>query len=173
MRRSCRTSDGPAPSPMPQSASTFFLTAPTPWLLTMVSATTTKKWGDQAFSEIVSQWYRGHGRLGTYSVVMFDSLDVNGRKYNAGFVTDDSRVLEVSCTQTPVVTRPWGSNSEYPPTTASHLPQGIVLQFQFGDGSISQSTTLLRLLLFRYLASSEPLALSRVESKEGRSTKGG
>lgn len=94
-----------------------------------------KTWGDQAFSESVSQWYRGHGRLGPYSVVVFDSLDVNDRKYNAGFVTDNSRVLEVSCTRTSVVTRPWGSNSEYPPTAASQPPEGLGLQFQLGDGS--------------------------------------
>lgn len=94
-----------------------------------------QNWGDRAVPESASQWYWGHGRMGPYSVVFFDSLNVNAKEYNAGFVTDDGRVLEVSCTQKSAVARPWGLNSEYPPTAASQPPEGLGLQFQLGDGS--------------------------------------
>lgn len=94
-----------------------------------------KNWGDRPFFESAAQWYWGHGRIGPYSVVFLDSLDITGREYAAGYVTEDGRVLQVSCTPTSVVTRAWGSNSEYPPTSGSGPIDGLGLQFQLGDGS--------------------------------------
>ncbi|KAI3390364.1 hypothetical protein diail_9946 [Diaporthe ilicicola] len=94
-----------------------------------------KNWGDQPLPMSAVQWYWGHGRVGPYSIVLFDSLDATGREYTGGYVAEDGRVLEVSCTAASVVARPWGSNSEYPPTAATGPIEGLGLQFQLGDGS--------------------------------------
>lgn len=94
-----------------------------------------KNWGDQALWDSTSQWYWGHGRLGPYSIVFLDSLDRTAKEYATGYVTENGRVMEVSCAPTSVVAHPWGNDSEYPPTGANGPIEGLGLQFQLGDGS--------------------------------------
>ncbi|KUI56178.1 hypothetical protein VP1G_03512 [Cytospora mali] len=93
-----------------------------------------KNWGDRPFVESASQWYWGHARLGPYSLVWFDALDITGQEYFSGYVAQDGKVLEASCVSEAVVVRPWGANSTYPPTLTTGPMQGLELEFNLGDG---------------------------------------
>lgn len=94
-----------------------------------------KNWGAQSFVSSTSQWYWGHARLGPYSLVWFDALDWAGDEYVSGYVVQDGKVLEASCTAQAVTVRPWGINSTYPPTLATGLPEGLEATFDLGNGT--------------------------------------
>lgn len=95
-----------------------------------------KNWGDAAFAGYVGSWYWGHARLGNYSLVWFDTLDLASPavEYFSGYVALDGEVLLSSCDAGAVTVRPWGANDTYPPTVASGLMQGLDVVFDLGGG---------------------------------------
>ncbi|KAL7916776.1 hypothetical protein GGI35DRAFT_466301 [Trichoderma velutinum] len=93
-----------------------------------------KNWGDAPFTSVTSSWYWGHARLGPYSVVWFDAIDKAGREYFSGYVSQNGEVLQGSCTKDAVVVRPWGKNSEYPPTEKTGIMEGLGIKFNLGKG---------------------------------------
>lgn len=94
-----------------------------------------KNWGDEAFAGVVSSWYWGHAHLGDYSLVWFNTLDLEGVEYFSGYVALDGTVLLASCADDAVTARPWGANDTYPPTATSGIMQGMEITFDLGDGS--------------------------------------
>ncbi|THC94107.1 hypothetical protein EYZ11_006396 [Aspergillus tanneri] len=56
-----------------------------------------KNWGDQRFDQHVRTWYWGHGRLGPYSLVWFDTVQLDGSRYVSAYVARDGRVVQSSC----------------------------------------------------------------------------
>lgn len=93
-----------------------------------------KNWGDAPFISAISTWYWGHAHLGPYSIVWFDAVDQAGVEYQSGYVAKDGKLLLGSCAHGSVVVRPWGSNSEYPPTISTPPMQGLDVQFDLGHG---------------------------------------
>lgn len=107
-----------------------------------------KNWGDQPFVSSTTQWYWGHARLGPYSLVWFDALDMAGEEYFSGYVVEDGSVIEASCASQAVVARPWGANSTYPPTLTTGPMQGLEVEFDLGNGTtlvanVTTGTTLI------------------------------
>lgn len=95
-----------------------------------------KNWGDRPFVESTEQWYWGHARLGPYSLVWFDALDLAGTEYVSGYVSSDGQALLSSCASNAVVARPWGANDTYPPTITTGLMQGMEVRFDLGNGEM-------------------------------------
>lgn len=95
-----------------------------------------KNWGDAAFALSVGSWYWGHARLGDYSLVWFDTLDLAApaAEYFSAYVARDGDVLLSSCAAGAVTVRPWGANDTYPPTVSSGLMQGLEVVFALDDG---------------------------------------
>jgi hypothetical protein len=86
-----------------------------------------KNWGDQPFFDSVGSWYWGHGRLGPYSVVWFDALDINGTEHSSSYVAKDGKILSAGCGDKSVLVRPWGGDDTYPPPETTANPYGFIL----------------------------------------------
>ncbi|KAJ1547796.1 hypothetical protein HK405_004902 [Cladochytrium tenue] len=102
-----------------------------------------KNWGDQPFTESVQSWYWGHGRLGPFSLVWFDAISTDGVENYSAFVYDSKSsdpVIAASCEARAVVVRPFGNNSEYPPTPASGTPDGYTISFDLGSRGVLNVT---------------------------------
>ncbi|KAK3937747.1 Hydroxyneurosporene dehydrogenase [Diplogelasinospora grovesii] len=95
-----------------------------------------KNWGVVPFVSVVQSWYWGHGRLGPYSVVWFDTLARDGNEYGSAYVAYDGKVIEAGCGTDTLSARPFGKNSTYPPTPAIGAPQFMALRFDLGDGKM-------------------------------------
>lgn len=104
-----------------------------------------KNWGDKPFLQSTSQWYWGHARLGPYSLVWFDTFGVgptNETEYFSGYVAANGSILASSCLANAVVVRPWGTNSAFPPTVLTGVPQGLEVVFDLGEvGILSANVT--------------------------------
>ncbi|KAA6414013.1 MAG: hypothetical protein FRX48_02375 [Lasallia pustulata] len=95
-----------------------------------------KNWGDQPFYSSVSSWYWGHGRLGPYSIVWFDALDITGTEYVSSYVAFDGRIVTATCSGISV--RPTGANDTYPPTYSSGPPSGFYIEVDLGVEGVLQ-----------------------------------
>lgn len=94
-----------------------------------------KNWGDEPFANVVGSWYWGHAHLGSYSLVWFDILGLDGTEYFSGYVAEDGNILPTSCTENAVTVRPWGANDTYPPTPSSGIMQGLEVTFSLDNGT--------------------------------------
>ena len=100
------------------------------------------------FAQTVRSWYWGHGRLGEYSVVWFDSLTPNGSEFSSVFV---SRRAEVPASQCGAVqVRPYGENSTFPLAMSSGNAAGFRFTVQLSKDEtlqvdVSAHTTLVSL----------------------------
>lgn len=94
-----------------------------------------KNWGDDPFASVVSSWYWGHAHLGPYSLVWFNTIDLDGNEYFSGYVAENGTALLASCIEEAVTARPWGFNDTYPPTATSGIMQGIEVTFDLSDGT--------------------------------------
>ncbi|KAJ6552970.1 hypothetical protein B0H19DRAFT_842716, partial [Mycena capillaripes] len=83
-----------------------------------------KNWTPQPFGNSVGLWYWGHGRIGPYSVVWFDFLDLNGTEYGSAYVAKDDSILVASCDLSSIRVRPIGENATYPPGNDLGFPSG-------------------------------------------------
>lgn len=93
-----------------------------------------KNWGDKYFPTTTSTWYWGHATVDSYSVVWFDAVDIEGKRYTSSYVAKDGLVLQSSCEYLSVQAKPWGTNSEWPPKIASGVPQGMEIAFKLDPG---------------------------------------
>ncbi|KIW04832.1 uncharacterized protein PV09_04015 [Verruconis gallopava] len=98
-----------------------------------------KNWGDEPFIDAVQSWYWDHGRVGPYSIVWFDALETSGNEYVSGYVADDDQIVAV-CSAGSVVVRPYGANSEYPPTVSSGVPEGFIIVIDLWDAGLFNIT---------------------------------
>lgn len=94
-----------------------------------------KNWGSKPLKDSVDTWYQGHGYVGNYSLVWFDALDKDGEEHFSSFITHlDGEVVCNSCMRQPVVVRPWGENSAYPPKRGLPAPSGYNVRYDLGGG---------------------------------------
>ncbi|GJD04765.1 Hydroxyneurosporene synthase [Colletotrichum higginsianum IMI 349063] len=93
-----------------------------------------KNWAATIFSDTFNTWYWGHARLGPYSLVWFDVVTKDGREHFSSWITKDGELFTQSCQPNSVVVRPWGQNSEFPPTPKMPAPSGYMIQYDLGGG---------------------------------------
>ncbi|KAK2609485.1 hypothetical protein N8I77_002982 [Diaporthe amygdali] len=93
-----------------------------------------KNWGVKPLEETLNTWYWGHARVGSYSLVWLDALAKDGKEHFSSWITKDGDVVSKSCEEQSIVVRPWGENSEYPPTTNLSAPSGYNIRYELGDG---------------------------------------
>ncbi len=95
-----------------------------------------QNWGTVPFAEVVASWYWGHARLGDYSIVWFDFLDLAGQESASAYAAKDGKLLTASCAANAVVVRPAGANYEYPPSDADGSPDGFSVVMDLGPEGI-------------------------------------
>ncbi|KAJ7689381.1 hypothetical protein B0H17DRAFT_1066380 [Mycena rosella] len=91
-----------------------------------------QNWTPQPFGASVELWYWGHGRVGPYSVVWFDFLDLNGTEYGSAYVAKDKTILAASCDLRNIRVRPSGENATYPPGNDTGFPSGYHITLDLG-----------------------------------------
>ncbi|KAH9211042.1 hypothetical protein DL95DRAFT_258662, partial [Leptodontidium sp. 2 PMI_412] len=89
-----------------------------------------KNWGLQPLPDAVGSWYWGHARLGPYSLVYFDTLQLDGTEVVSGYLTKNGEIISLGCSGLRV--RPIGT--EYPPTATTPVPVGYTLKYQTKKG---------------------------------------
>ncbi|KAJ7318403.1 hypothetical protein DFH08DRAFT_892483 [Mycena albidolilacea] len=92
-----------------------------------------KNWSDIPFTSRVASWYWGHARLGPYSLVWFDYLDLAGAEHVSVYLARDNKIVGASCALGSVVVRPAG-NTTYPPTLGTPRPEGYRVSVEL-DGA--------------------------------------
>lgn len=134
-----------------------------------------KNWGDAPFANVVGSWYWGHAHLGDYSLVWFDTLDLDSNEYFSGYVALNGTILLSSCATDAVTVRPWGANDTYPPTTTSGIMQGVEVVFSLDDGTTLSANVTTGTIVMDYSNSVYIRALGEVvggleggETLEGR-----
>ncbi|KAJ7796076.1 hypothetical protein B0H13DRAFT_2510203 [Mycena leptocephala] len=91
-----------------------------------------KNWSDQPFTTHVASWYWGHGRVGPYSIVWFDFLDVTGTEFVSAYASKNGGILAASCALGSITVRPTGPNSTYPPIITTPNPTGYHISLDLG-----------------------------------------
>jgi hypothetical protein len=77
-----------------------------------------ENWGDAPFPSVVGTWYWGHGRLGPYSVVWFDTTSPTGQEYVSAYVSANNQIITGNCVLGGTKVRPSNSSHPYPPSLA-------------------------------------------------------
>lgn len=93
-----------------------------------------KNWGDKTVLKSPKFWDWGHTRLGPYSLVWYDLLDYNDTEYHRSYIAKDGEIIELSCDDDAVVTRPLG-NATWPPRDGLTKIPGVQSTFQLPDGT--------------------------------------
>ncbi|KAF9020615.1 RFC1-domain-containing protein [Hymenopellis radicata] len=107
-----------------------------------------KTWSPQPFGASVALWYWGHGRVGPYSVVWFDSLNVDGTEHGSAYVAKDNTILVASCDLSSIRVRPTGENATYPPGSDTGLPSGYHITLDLGpEGVLEIDATVVESLM--------------------------
>ena len=93
-------------------------------------------WGLTSFFLDVAHTYWGHARVGPYSISFSQALapnDAGGLSPALSInVAKDKKELFLNCDEGALLIRPWGENSEYPPTVATGPPTGLDMQIDLG-----------------------------------------
>jgi hypothetical protein len=95
-----------------------------------------QNWSNQPFTNNVASWYWGHGRLGPYSIVWFDTLGVDGKEYVSSYVSKHDKIVVSSCDAGSIKVRPNGVNSEYPPKVSTGNPGGFTIEIDLGKEGV-------------------------------------
>lgn len=93
-----------------------------------------QNWSNQPFTDAVQSWYWGHGRLGPYSVVWYDSISTDGTEYVSGYAVQNGQVVSSTCSGIKV--RPIGANSQYPPSPTLGTPGGFNIELSLDGGDV-------------------------------------
>ncbi|TVY82420.1 Tyrosinase family protein asqI [Lachnellula suecica] len=102
-----------------------------------------KNWSNQPFSQNVNSWVWGHGRLGNYSIVWFDTLSSNNTEFVSAYAALDGVIVASSCDPSSLVVRPTGPNDQYPPSVLTGDPGGFNITMDLGDaGTLSIDVTI-------------------------------
>ncbi|KAJ7446110.1 hypothetical protein FB451DRAFT_1188870 [Mycena latifolia] len=91
-----------------------------------------KNWSDEVFTTHVASWYWGHGRVGPYSIVWFDFLDLTGTEFVSAYASKDDKIVAASCTAGSIRVRPTGQNATYPPVLSTGNPSGYHIDLDLG-----------------------------------------
>ncbi|TVY26939.1 Tyrosinase family protein [Lachnellula hyalina] len=102
-----------------------------------------KNWSDQPFQQNVASWYWGHGRLGAYSIVWFDTLGLDGTEYVSAYASKDGEIVFSSCEASSLTVRPSGGDDQYPPSVSGGDPTGFTIWMDLGDaGALDVNVTM-------------------------------
>ncbi|KAK0637659.1 Tyrosinase family protein asqI [Lasiodiplodia hormozganensis] len=71
-----------------------------------------KNWAPFNFIAYLNQWYWGHGRAGSLSVVWFYHLDTANEVVASAYIAQDNKIIHSACSG--VTVRPFGEGVEYP-----------------------------------------------------------
>jgi hypothetical protein len=94
-----------------------------------------ENWGTTPFTEHASAWYWGHGRLGPYSVVWFDTVTPTGEEYVSAYVSKDGEIVYAHNSNLTV--RPTGAITTFPPVVGDE-PAGLAIQIDMGYQGIME-----------------------------------
>ncbi|ROV93912.1 hypothetical protein VSDG_06284 [Cytospora chrysosperma] len=96
-----------------------------------------KNWGTNSYSDVLNQWYWGHGRSGPYSVVFFWIIQDNGEIVASAYVTKHDKVIYSTCDPESVVIRPFDTEGiVYPvPFNGSASLEGLYINIDAGNGT--------------------------------------
>ncbi|TVY39700.1 Tyrosinase family protein [Lachnellula occidentalis] len=92
-----------------------------------------KNWMDQPFQQNVASWYWGHGRLGPYSIVWFDTMGLDGREWVSAYASENGEIVFSSCEASSLSVRPSGGDDQYPPSVTGGDPTGFTIWMDLGD----------------------------------------
>ncbi|KAI0470591.1 hypothetical protein GGR56DRAFT_135789 [Xylariaceae sp. FL0804] len=92
-----------------------------------------QQWGNSPFNESVASWYWGRGRLGPYSVVWFDGVDLEGAEHVAVYVARDDEIVYAA--KSGVIVRPTGGDATYPPRRGD-IPDGYRASIDMGGAGV-------------------------------------
>ncbi|KAJ6600362.1 hypothetical protein DFH09DRAFT_1128111 [Mycena vulgaris] len=107
-----------------------------------------KNWSDQPFTTHVASWYWGHGRIGNFSIVWFDFLDLTGKEFVSAYASKDDTIIAASCTSGSIKVRPTGQNATYPPVISTPNPTGYHIDLDLGaDGRLEVDVAVLAPLI--------------------------
>ncbi|KAG5803172.1 hypothetical protein H9Q74_008012 [Fusarium xylarioides] len=95
-----------------------------------------KNWASSPIEKETRSWYWGHGRVGPYSLVWYDTVTPDGKEHFSSWITKDGKVVSQSCEPNSVVVRPWGENDEFPPVRGAPAPSGYTLRYDLGEQGI-------------------------------------
>ncbi|KAL5603583.1 hypothetical protein FOVSG1_006333 [Fusarium oxysporum f. sp. vasinfectum] len=95
-----------------------------------------KNWASSPIEKETRSWYWGHGRVGPYSLVWYDTVTPNGKEYFSSWITKNGKIVSKSCEPNAVVVRPWGENEEFPPARGSPAPSGYTMRYDLGEKGI-------------------------------------
>ncbi|OCK73253.1 hypothetical protein K432DRAFT_410850 [Lepidopterella palustris CBS 459.81] len=93
-----------------------------------------KNWATVPLAETAAFWYWGHVRLGPYSLIWWDLFLHDTTEINHGYLVTADSVISVGCYGLKV--RPTGFNSTFPPSGHSGNPQGLHIEYEFGNGKV-------------------------------------
>lgn len=92
-----------------------------------------ENWATTHIKNVVRSWHWGHGQVGPYSLVWFDTITRDGEEHFASWITKGGKVVGQSCEPQAVVVRPWGQNVEFPPPSKYDAPSGYTLRYNLGN----------------------------------------
>ncbi|KAL4741689.1 hypothetical protein BDV11DRAFT_203396 [Aspergillus similis] len=95
-----------------------------------------KSFGSEPFSEAFALYYWGHGTLGGYNIVWYDSLTPSGDEVVSAYVSRNGAILAASCESGAIKVRPYGDNSTYPPTTSTEPATGFRISASLPEGQL-------------------------------------
>ncbi|KAL4748435.1 hypothetical protein BDW72DRAFT_214816 [Aspergillus terricola var. indicus] len=95
-----------------------------------------KSFGSKPFSEAFALYHWGHGTLGEYNIVWYDSLTPSGDETVSAYVSRNSAILAASCEPGAIKVRPYGDNSTYPPTTSTDPATGYRVSARLPEGEL-------------------------------------
>ncbi|KAL4756935.1 uncharacterized protein BDW70DRAFT_164018 [Aspergillus foveolatus] len=88
------------------------------------------------FSESFALYHWGHGTLGDYNIVWYDSLTPSGDETVSAYVSRNGAILAASCEPGAIEVRPYGDNSTYPPTTSTDPATGYRISASLPQGQL-------------------------------------
>ncbi|KAL4772045.1 hypothetical protein BDW60DRAFT_207428 [Aspergillus nidulans var. acristatus] len=88
------------------------------------------------FSEAFALYHWGHGTLGDYNIVWYDSLTPSGDEAVSAYVSRNGEILAASCEPGAIEVRPYGDNSTYPPTTSTEPATGYRISTSLPQGQL-------------------------------------
>ncbi|ROV96235.1 hypothetical protein VMCG_07725 [Cytospora schulzeri] len=94
-----------------------------------------KNWGSNSYADVLNQWYWGHGRSGSYSIVFFWIIQDNGKIVASAYITRDGQIIYSTCDPDSVVIRPFGTGGiVYPvPFNGSASLEGLYINIDAGE----------------------------------------
>ncbi|RDW86501.1 uncharacterized protein DSM5745_03143 [Aspergillus mulundensis] len=92
--------------------------------------------GSEPFQNALAVSHWGHGTLGEYNIVWYDSLTPNGDEVVSAYVSKNGDILTTSCEPGAIEVRPYGDNSTYPPTSSLEPATGFRINATLPEGQL-------------------------------------